>query len=65
MSLEIKTNSDRRQAAVRATTTLMLHDVTDQSAPASAASRRLSPTLQPAASAANHARHHIARKKQS
>ena len=65
MSLKSNPGPDDRQATTRATTTLLLHDITDQSAPAKADARRRRLALQPAAGAANHARHHIARQKQS
>jgi hypothetical protein len=45
--------------------TLLLHDVTNPSASANAASRRRMAALQPASGSANHARHHVSRKSQS
>jgi hypothetical protein len=44
---------------------LLLHDVTNPSASANAASRRRMVAPQPAAGAANHSRHHVSRKSQS
>jgi hypothetical protein len=43
----------------------VLHDVTNQTAPAKAASRRPSIATQPASGTANHARHHVSRHTQS
>ena len=44
---------------------LVLHDVTDQTVSAKAASRRPMVATQPAAGTANHARHHVSRHAQS
>ncbi len=44
---------------------LVLHDVTNPSASANAASRRRMRATQPASGTANHARHHVSRHTQS
>jgi hypothetical protein len=65
MPSKIKTRAPGMAAAIHAVKPLLLHDVTQQTASANAASRRRLTAKQPASGTANHARHHVAPKSQS
>jgi len=62
---KIKNRSAAGKLAVTTVKPLLLHDVTQQTASANAASRRRLVALQPASGTANHARHHVSRHTQS
>jgi len=64
MQSKVKTRPAGTKSALRTVKPLMLHDVTNTTAPASAAPRRRF-ALQPAPAAAYHARHHVSRQTQA
>ncbi len=65
MHPKIKLRSGGGVSAAATVKPLLLHDVTNPSASANAASRRRLVAPQPAAGPANHSRHHVSRKSQS
>lgn len=65
MHPKIKNRPAGETTSVRTVRPLVLHDVTNQNASASAASRRRLTPNQPASGRANHARHHVAPHSQS
>ena len=65
MPAKIKPRAPGTAAAIHAVKPLLLHDVTQQTASAHAASRRRLAAKQPASGPANHARHHVSLKAQS
>jgi hypothetical protein len=65
MHPKIKSRPIGKKAAVSAVKPLLLHDVTQQTASANAASRRRATATQPASGTANHARHHVSRHTQA
>ena len=65
MHLKIKRRPAAGKTPVSTVKPLLLHDVTQQTASANAASRRRAIATQPASGTANHARHHVSRQTQS
>jgi hypothetical protein len=65
MSPKIKSRSTNEKTSVITVQPPVLHDVTNQAAPAKPASRRPVIATQPASGVANHARHHVSRRTQS
>ncbi len=65
MHPKIKPRSVSVASVIRAVKPILLHDVTQQTASANAASRRRLVAAQPASGSANHARHHVSPKAQS
>ena len=65
MHPKIKNRASGGTTAASTVKPMLLHDVTNQSASANAASRRRMIAMQPASGTANHARHHASPKAQS
>jgi hypothetical protein len=65
MHPKIKNRPTDESAVASPVKPLVLHDVTQQTASANAASRRCLTPTQPASGSANHDRHHVSRHTQS
>ena len=65
MHPKIKNRPAKGKIAVNTAMPLMLHDVTNPSASANAASCRHPTAKQPASGSASHARHHVSRQTQA
>jgi hypothetical protein len=65
MHPKIKNRPAGENAATNPVKPLVLHDVTQQTASANAASRQRLTATQPASGSANHDRHHVSRHTQS
>ena len=65
MHPKIKNRTAGAASAISTVKPLLLHDVTNQTASANAASRRRMTATQPASGTADHARHHASRQSQS